>query len=170
MKKLFYLIFLLVSSCSVLQYEVVETYDKFENLTTQTMKWNKLDVDYAGTPLYYFNLMRFSDERSTYYFIGLTYYHSDWCFIKGGKSLSLLIDNKKFDFVCNGEKITRENYGQVVLETAYYPIDKEMIKRIMNAKSIEIKLYTEKFDGFAKFNKKNFQRIKEFYNKYIIND
>jgi len=161
----------LAASCSTLQYEVINKYDKFNGLTTQSMNHNFMESDKFIGGRYAFDIARFSDkEHLPFYILFIDYIGSDWVFISKGESLVMLLDGKKLTFTGDGGFEDRHVYDGTVQEIASYKITQNDLFDIVNAKKIEVRVYGDDYNADLYFSAENKKRVNDFYLKYIIND
>lgn len=92
-----------------------------------------------------------------------------WLFISNGESLVLLIDGKRIGLVGEGSGNYRDvlPYGSGVIERAWYPVSREIIHTISNAKEVKVRLIGSK--GFIEryFVQANFNNFKKFVESYL---
>jgi hypothetical protein len=162
---------ILVSSCAAMMpglytYNITRTQDKFDNYILITMKGNYLqDVNIGSAWL---NISKYMDNKSraTTYYLQVETSTIDWLFIEAGESLKLLIDGNLVTFAGSGSKDHRHvktgQYGVACEEMALYSVTPDQIKRIANAKSLEIKIEGRASYLSASFNNDNFDNFRRF--------
>lgn len=144
------------------------SYDEFTQCTTDRIHYNEL----AGGLLGIGSHVMLNAERITtkdgvsQYFLTAEYRGDRWLFIQPGKSLMLLIDGERFDFV-------RRSIGRYVIsyrlveESASYDITPELLHKIAYAKKITMRLIGDNTYCERYFKSRNFKLFREFYEKYV---
>lgn len=154
-------------------YIVDEQYDKFDNVHMNIMRENILDGGYAGVGVVHASSLNIRQDvypdKTIYYFV-LVCVNNDWLFIGEGNSLTLLVDGEKIELVTFGS-VNQEtvSVGKDVYckEKAHYLVEKELILKMANAKSIDLKITGSNVFVERKFNKSNFSNFKRFIKDYI---
>ncbi len=107
-------------------------------------------------------------QPEKYFTLEIVYGGSKWINIQEDKSLTLLVDSKKYYYDAKKiEKETRVSKGwDLYQERAYYPITKEELYKIANAKSVRVKLQGQDFYVKGYFVEKNFSNLKRFLKEF----
>ena len=89
--------------------------------------------------------------------------NGSWIFITSGESLAFLIDGKRVGLTGNGSGNDRDLFHSgTIMERAEYPVSREMIRTISNAKEVKVRLigskgFIERYFVQANFN--NFKKV-----------
>ena len=181
--KRFFLIFvtalplILLSSCSTMDYyrdyQTRTTYDEFEDNERNSLLWNYIGSDNAsfGTEwVLNFGVVQYKHKNSpdVKYILEIVYGGSKWINVLEENSLTLLVDNEKYYY--STEKVykeTRVSKGRDLhQERAFYPVSRQEIYKIANAKSVRVKLQGQDFYVKGYFVKKNFSNLKRFLKEF----
>lgn len=171
-----------IFSCAPIIPNIVTAHDDFEGFTTNRMVGNRLKLynvpDFAiimlgSTPtILFLDAQRYiSKEGDISYSLIVDYSGPNWLFIKSGESLILLIDNEPIKLSGTGSSIYRDVTNVVgdirINERSIYPISPDLLKKIAYASDVQVKLIGEKLYHKAQFDSSNFDRFKEFVEKFV---
>ena len=180
MKKLIISLFLLclivLNGCVTPGYMVSTKTDEFEGYTTIDLQsnelpdkdmWNLLSVSINK---WNFGIRKFiSKSGEISYLIKLLYFGDGWVFIDSGQSLHILADDNHINLSGEGSFKNRDVvYGDIVSETAFYPIKKAQIKKIADAATVKIKVDGQEGYVTAEFGAENIEQVKKFYIENIV--
>jgi hypothetical protein len=168
---------ILFSSCETIdyyrEYETRTTYDEFEDNQRNSLLWNYIESDnesYGSEWVLNFGIVQYKHKNSAgeIFNIEIVYGGSKWINIVDDKSLTLLIDSKKYYYDAKKiDKETRVSKGwDLYQERAVYPISKEELYKIANAKSVRVKLQGQDFYVKGYFVEKNFSNLKRFLKEF----
>ncbi|MCA9811733.1 MAG: hypothetical protein KC483_02600 [Nitrosarchaeum sp.] len=173
MKKLILIFFIFLAGCStaIKDYEsgygVESTYDEFEKTTRTALHSNVLDGGHAtlsSVQASAMNIIQYKKPDTTIYQLQYIYVADEWLFIGEDNSLSLLVDGEKYDFSAYDNFRETIDYmgGVKIREYVYYPVSKDMLEKIANAKIVKVKVSGRQYYVQSQFNKSNFKNFKKF--------
>lgn len=165
-------------------YKISREEDKFEGFTTYTLvEGGKLfgcsDDEQDKRPTLptgvYFDPQKYTFKNGKVsYKIKIVFESSNWLFIGKGKSLVLLVDDKKIIFSGPGSKKREtsengffENSEATVKETAFYSVTKDQLIQISNANEVRVRIIGEKENLESCFNQHDFVSMKRFVKEMI---
>jgi hypothetical protein len=160
------LITLFLTSCAS---HLISFRDEETNAYITRMRGNRLAGGFTSVEL---NAQKFEKEGNLSYSLIIVYSGPAYLNIDPGKSLVLIIDGERHEITGSGSGKHREfvSFG-LVEETAYYhDIDPDLIRRISQAKKIDVELHYSTKALKRYLTTKNINRFKEFYNTYIVNN
>jgi hypothetical protein len=167
MKKALLFLPIFLISCSVAEYQIKSSYDKFNDIRQTYMAHNVVNAKDMLLDRVSFNLFREDKKGQSNYFIHIFFVAPEWLFIEQGESLIMLVDGERIGFSGDGSINDREVISGGVTESAYYPIDKKFIKKLSLAKSVEFQLIGKGKYEFE-FYPENYEHVKEFAAKCSI--
>lgn len=166
---------LLITGCAGSMCLIQTRYDEFEGYTVVRMVNNDLGGRglYLDTGFVYLNVQKLvsKEGRVSYCLIAEYTDFSDcasWLFIESGESLVLLVDGKRVGLTGDGSWNNRNVlYGGSISETAWYPINPEIIRMISNAKEVKVKLIGSNSFVQRYFTQTNFNNFRKFVESYL---
>jgi hypothetical protein len=118
-----------------------------------------------------FNAEKFiARDGNVYYSIVLVVVSYNGLFIEEEESLVLLIDGTTIGFSGDGSEYYYRDVWrdlEMIVETAFYDVTPEQLKKIANAKDIYIKIKGSAFSVKRKFIPENFANLKRFIAEYV---
>jgi hypothetical protein len=153
-------------------FEPEVSYDKndFNGGEMWLLRNNRLFNDEAGTSVsrFAFDLEKYKKGGGTICLILIDYYSDEKLFISGGESLVLMVDGERMTFSSGGGL---DNWkivdNAVVRMTAYYPATEKQLKRIGEAKKIQVKVLGYTGYHTAWFGQHNLEAASNFYSYYV---
>ena len=181
MKKIIVVMFAAVAFCSCVTYTPYRpttkyvlnvSENKFENYTAYSLDKNIVYIgEDSNFPCLEFNLQKYINSKyDTYYWLKIYYLGDNWCFIPEGESLILLVDNEKIIFTGKGSWDYRNAVRGGVIELASYSITPAIIKKLSEAKIIEMQLSCDHYNKQATLKPDNIANIKQFYMEQVKNE
>lgn len=171
MKKIIFIIFIfffIFIGCSIPDVNItkneIEGYTIYDSPKCSIYESNKpifLIQPICGWLL--FEKIDYIDKKEKYFII-INYAGFDWIFIPEGKTLTFVLDKKRFDYWSKGSREYRDVSGSIIIETAFYPCEKQDFLNIITAKEYKAQLKGDKV--FIDFEIKNMEYLKKFYDKY----
>ena len=168
---------ILLLSCSTMDfyrdYQTRTTYDEFEDNERNSLLWNYIGSDNAsfGTEwVLNFGVVQYKHKNSpgVKYILEIVYGGSKWINVLEENSLTLLVDSDKYYYSTKRvDRETRVSQGRDLhQERAFYPVSRQEIYKIANAKSVRVKLSGDDFYVKGYFVEKNFPNLKRFLKEF----
>lgn len=166
---------LFTTNCAASNQCSIHTYhDEFDSYTITYMLNNSLGKDgpdlsiYSSSSVLDLNAQKLvSKEGHVSYSLIIECVsqleNGSWIFITSGESLAFLIDGKRVGLTGNGSGNDRDLFHSgTIMERAEYPVSREMIRTISNAKEVKVRLigskgFIERYFVQANFN--NFKKV-----------
>lgn len=174
MKKIKFVLILLTASivgCAALVgergFQIDTKVNQFSGVTRHRMIGNRMGG--ITLPFTSLNAQKVIDsEGNKRYFLYVEYRANSWIFIQRGKSLKLLIDGDLEELEGPGSSGRRNTLGRgEIRETAWYDVERELIKRIANANSLELRIEGRQYYATEEFSQSNFNNFKKFVSEYM---
>jgi hypothetical protein len=157
----------LVTGCNT-SYKVMRISSTEEGFLIQRIRNNSLDSDekHSWTSLQ-FNVQVDKRSEETSYSIIIEYSAEKWLFIGPGISLIISVDGEEFSLGGSGSVANRTLESGLVLERAWYFLDKETLRKISFGNKANLKIIGNSSSKTFSLGAKNFNNLRRFYNEYV---
>lgn len=154
-------------------FEVIEDYDEFNGKTTYKMDGNLIDGSSGATLLgggrIELNGIKTKRGNEEHYYLQLLLVSSVWYYIEDGNSIIFLIDGQTFSLSTKRENMYSDVWpgGTInplpsTVEKVFYDTDKDFLDRIILAKSVKVKITSQKGYITRELKKENQENFKTF--------
>ena len=153
---------------------ITQSYDKFAEKTTTESKPKKVKLGDVGSYKFQIGIRHVKSPNFESLLFDVLLNTKDWLFIRHGK-MYIKADVERFEIeahenysnVLGHQKIGNSSIDLGLEESAYYNIDKNILEKICDSQSLEIRITGEKFCDFEGKNLDNFRLMcKQFYNNF----
>lgn len=154
-------------------YLVEKYHDKFNNFTRYSMRFNTLGDKFGDVGIIRINPVCIQkNDKVPHYYLEVEYNdlrdHAQWLFIEDGESLICLVDGQRIGFTGKGSSNYRiVGPGGFVIEQATYDVTPQLLEKMANAKTINVKIIGARCFSERFFTQQNLNNFKRFVSEYV---